>query len=87
MTASDTLTVTKKLTASGGAQVTGDLITTSIVSSTSSTKSSIALSNNAISMLSTKISLDGKIILTNDSYGTALPTSGMEEGQIFFLIS
>lgn len=86
MTASDTLTVTKKLTANGGAEIKNNLIATSIVSSTSTTKSSITLSNSAISMLSTKISLDGKIILTNDSYGTSFP-SNPEEGQIFFLIS
>lgn len=87
MTASDTLTVTKKLTANGGAEIKNNLIATSIISSTNTTKSSITLSNSAISMLSTKISLDGKLILTNDSYGTSLPTSGMEEGQIFFLIN
>ena len=87
LTASSTLTATGKLTANGGAEIKNNLIATSIVSSTSTTKSSISLSNSAISMVSTSISLDGKIILTNDSYGTALPTSGMTEGQIFFLIS
>ena len=87
MTASSTLTVTGKITANGGAEIKNNLIATSIISSTNTTKSSITLSNSAISMLSTKISLDGKLILTNDSYGTSLPTSGMEEGQIFFLIS
>lgn len=87
MTASSTLTATGKITANGGAEIKNNLIATSIISSTNTTKSSITLSNSAISMLSTKISLDGKLILTNDSYGTSLPTSGMEEGQIFFLIS
>lgn len=87
MTASSTLTVSEKLTANKGAEIKNNLIATSIISSTNTTKSSITLSNSAISMLSTKISLDGKLILTNDSYGTSLPTSGMEEGQIFFLIS
>ena len=86
LTASNTLTVSEKLTANGGAEIKNNLIATSIVSSTSTTKSSITLSNSAISMLSTKISLDGKIILTNDSYGTSFP-SNPEEGQIFFLIS
>lgn len=86
MTASSTLTATGKITANGGAEIKNNLIATSIVSSTSTTKSSITLSNSAISMLSTKISLDGKIILTNDSYGTSFP-SNPEEGQIFFLIS
>ena len=87
ITASSTLTATGKITANGGAEIKNNLIATSIISSTNTTKSSITLSNSAISMLSTKISLDGKLILTNDSYGTSLPTSGMEEGQIFFLIS
>lgn len=86
LTASNTLTVSEKLTANKGAEIKNNLIATSIISSTNTTKSSITLSDNAISMLSTKISLDGKIILTNDSYGTSLPTSGMVEGQIFFLI-
>lgn len=87
ITASSTLTATGKITANGGAEIKNNLIATSIISSTNTTKSSITLSNSAISMLSTKINLDGKLILTNDSYGTSLPTSGMEEGQIFFLIS
>lgn len=87
ITASSTLTATGKITANGGAEIKDNLIATSIISSTNTTKSSITLSNSVISMLSTKISLDGKLILTNDSYGTSLPTSGMEEGQIFFLIS
>lgn len=87
MTASSTLTATGKITANGGAEIKNNLIATSIISSTNTTKSSITLSNSAISMLSTKISLDGKLILTNDSYGTSLPTSGMEEGQIFFLLT
>lgn len=86
ITASSTLTATGKITANGGAEIKDNLIATSIISSTNTTKSSITLSNSLISMLSTKISLDGKLILTNDSYGTSLPTSGMEEGQIFFLI-
>ena len=86
LTASNTLTVSEKLTANKGAEIKNNLIATSIISSTNTTKSSITLSDSAISMLSTKISLDGKIILTNDSYGTSLPTSGMVEGQIFFLI-
>ena len=86
MTASSTLTATGKITANGGAEIKNNLIATSIISSTNTTKSSITLSNSAISMLSTKISLDGKIILTNDSYGTSFP-SNPEEGQIFFLIS
>lgn len=86
VTASNTLTVSEKLTANKGAEIKNNLIATSIISSTSTTKSSITLSNSAISMLSTKISLDGKIILTNDSYGTSFP-SNPEEGQIFFLIS
>lgn len=87
ITASSTLTATGKITANGGAEIKDNLIATSIISSTNTTKSSITLSNSVISMLSTKINLDGKLILTNDSYGTSLPTSGMEEGQIFFLIS
>lgn len=87
MTASSTLTATGKITANGGAEIKNNLIATSIISSTNTTNSSITLSNSAISMLSTKISLDGKLILTNDSYGTSLPTSGMEEGQIFFLLT
>lgn len=87
MTASSTLTVTGKITANGGAEIKNNLIATSIISSTTTSKSSITLSDGLVSMLSTKISLDGKLILTNDSYGTSLPTSGMEEGQIFFLIS
>ena len=87
ITASSTLTATGKITANGGAEIKDNLIATSIISSTNTTKSSITLSNSAISMLSTKISLDGKLILTNDSYGTSLPTSGMEEGQIFFLLT
>lgn len=86
LTASNTLTVSEKLTANKGAEIKNDLIATSIISSTNTTKSSITLSNSAISMLSTKISLDGKLILTNDSYGTSFP-SNPEEGQIFFLIS
>jgi hypothetical protein len=55
LTASDTLTVTQKLTANGGVQVSGNLITTSIVSSssTNTSKSSIALSNSKITMTST----------------------------------
>ena len=87
ITASSTLTATGKITANGGAEIKNNLIATSIISSTNTTKSSITLSNSVISMLSTKISLDGKLILTNDSYGTSLPTSGMEEGQIFFLLT
>lgn len=87
LTLSSTLTANEKITANKGAEIKNNLIATSIISSTNTTKSSITLSNSAISMLSTKISLDGKLILTNDSYGTSLPTSGMEEGQIFFLIS
>ena len=86
ITASSTLTATGKITANGGAEIKNNLIVTSIISSTNTTKSSITLSDSAISMLSTKINLDGKIILTNDSYGTDFPPSP-EEGQIFFLIS
>lgn len=85
LTASSTLGVTGKLTAHGGAEIKNNLIATSIISSTNSTKSSITLSDNTISMLSTQINLDGKIILTNDSYGTSFPPSPVE-GQIFFLI-
>ena len=70
VTASNTLTVSEKLTANKGAEIKSNLIATSIISSTNTTKSSITLSDNMISMLSAQIKLDGKIILTNDSYGT-----------------
>lgn len=90
MTASSTLTAIGKITADGGAEIKNNLIATSIISSTNTTKSSITLSDNMISMLSTQIKLDGKIILTNDSYGTKAQMDAISapvEGQIFFLIS
>ena len=90
VTASNTLTVSEKLTANKGAEIKNNLIATSIISSTNTTKSSITLSDNMISMLSTQIKLDGKIILTNDSYGTKAQMDAISapvEGQIFFLIS
>lgn len=88
--ASNTLTVSEKLTANKDAEIKNNLIATSIISSTNTTKSSITLSDNMISMLSTQIKLDGKIILTNDSYGTKAQMDAISapvEGQIFFLIS
>ena len=90
VTASNTLTVSEKLTANKGAEIKSNLIATSIISSTNTTKSSITLSDNMISMLSAQIKLDGKIILTNDSYGTKAQMDAISapvEGQIFFLIS
>ena len=90
VTASNTLTVSEKLTANKGAEIKNNLIATSIISSTNTTKSSITLSDNMISMLSAQIKLDGKIILTNDSYGTQAQMEAISapvEGQIFFLIS
>ena len=90
ITASSTLTATGKITANGGAEIKNNLIATSIISSTNTTKSSITLSDNMISMLSAQIKLDGKIILTNDSYGTQAQMDAISapvEGQIFFLIS
>lgn len=90
LTASNTLTVSEKLTANKGAEIKNNLIATSIISSTNTTKSSITLSDNMISMLSAQIKLDGKIILTNDSYGTKAQMDAISapvEGQIFFLIS
>lgn len=90
VTASNTLTVSEKLTANKGAEIKNNLIATSIISSANTTKSSITLSDNMISMLSTQIKLDGKIILTNDSYGTKAQMDAISapvEGQIFFLIS
>ena len=90
VTASSTLTVSEKLTANKGAEIKNNLIATSIISSTNTTKSSITLSDNMISMLSAQIKLDGKIILTNDSYGTKAQMDAISapvEGQIFFLIS
>ena len=90
LTASNTLTVSEKLTANKGAEIKNNLIATSIISSTNTTKSSITLSDNMISMLSAQIKLDGKIILTNDSYGTQEQMEAISapvEGQIFFLIS
>ena len=90
VTASNTLTVSEKLTANKGAEIKNNLIATSIISSANTTKSSITLSDNMISMLSAQIKLDGKIILTNDSYGTKAQMDAISapvEGQIFFLIS
>lgn len=90
VTASNTLTVSEKLTANKGAEIKNNLIATSIISSANTTKSSITLSDNMISMLSAQIKLDGKIILTNDSYGTKAQMEAISspvEGQIFFLIS
>lgn len=89
LTASNTLKVNGKLTANNGAEIKNNLIATSIISSTNTTKSSIALSNSAISIASAQISLDGKIILTSASYGTKAQMEAISspvEGQIFFVI-
>lgn len=87
VTMKSTLAVTGQITASALINANASIKITGRAQSSGGT-SYIAFSDTELGLTTAKLSLNGtKILLSSDNYGTSLPTEGMEEGQIFFLLT
>ena len=84
----NTFSVKDTLDAAGLINAQQDIQAASKVKSSDSS-SYIDFSNNTeLNIKTAKLNLNGeKILLSSSNYGTELPEEGMEEGQIFFLLT